>query len=475
MRTPESAVADFVDRRRPGAAGDAGAPAVPDVLALPLAERDALMRKGELSGAEVWEAAASWEPVADQRYRACAELLSREKGCGDGTPPQGPGGSEAGLAGGALRVGVKDTVDVRGFPTRLGLRHYRHHPRESATVVASMRGAEVNAKVVTTELNIGVGSGCVNPYFPRFDPAGSSTGAAVAVAANVCDVGLGTDVLGSVRWPAGRCGVVGLRTTHDPARLAGVFPLSPGMDAAGWVARTADDLAFAWRHLGLGEEPRMPVPSLRIAVPQELYRPGVIDPEIARALETASAALTSRGHRVAERSLGELWDCRGAAWELCARDAWDGHKVWRDRLLDELMPSTVRALETGAKVSDERRAEIRERMARLRAGVTELFAEASADVWLMPLDPGAPRPLGSVTASSTIPDTDDPAYEREVGFTPVASFAGLPAVTMPVALDPEHGAPLAVQLLGRPGDDAALIHLAQQLTTALEPLGLRPR
>ncbi|QPP07351.1 amidase [Streptomyces bathyalis] len=476
MRTPQSAVADFVGRRRPGATGDAAAPAVPRVLALPLAERDALLRKGELSAAELYGAAASWEPVADQRYRACAQLrvTTGESVDGAGGGHDGDEADGSGRGGGALRVGVKDTVDVRGFATRLGLRHYRHHPRESATVVAGLRRAEVNAKVITTELNIGVGSGCGNPYFPQFDPAGSSTGSAVAVAANICDVALGTDVLGSVRWPAGRCGVVGLRTTHDPAKLAGIFPLSPCMDAPGWVARTADDLAFAWRHLGLGEAPRLSAPSLRVGVPQELYRPGVIDPEIAGALDTASAALTSRGHRVASRPLGELWNCRAAAWELCAREAWDGHQVWRDRLVDELMPSTWRALETGAKVTDERLAEIRGSMAQLRAGVVELFAAESVDVWLMPLDPGVPRPRGMVVAASTIPDADDPAFEREVGFTPVASFAGLPAVTVPVGRDPEHGAPLAVQLVGRPGDDGSLIRLAQQLTTALEPLELRP-
>ena len=469
MRTPESAVAEFIDRRRPHAAGDdAAAPLVPDVLARPLRERDVLLREDESAADGLLQAAAEWEPVADQRYRACAELRARTRRHETGEKDAGA------LGGGALRIGVKDTVDVEGFPTRLGLRHYRHHPQESATAVAALRRAEVNAKVVTTELNIGVGSGCVNPYFPQFDPAGSSTGSAVAVAANICDIGLGTDVLGSVRWPAGRCGVVGLRTTHDPRRLAGIFPLSPSMDAPGWVARTADDLAFAWQHLGLGDEPRAAAPSLRVGVPEELHRPGVIDPEIAQALDTASSALMASGHGVASRALGELWNCRASAWELCARDAWDGHQVWRDHLVDELMPSTWAALETGAKVSDERYAEIRAGMTKLRASVRDCFTRAAVDVWLMPLDPGVPRPRGTVIASSTIPDADDPAYEREVGFTPVASFAGLPALTMPVGRDPAHGAPLAVQLIGRPGQDGALIHLAQQLTAALEPLGLRP-
>jgi Asp-tRNA(Asn)/Glu-tRNA(Gln) amidotransferase A subunit family amidase len=455
--TTHEAVADFV-RRVENAVhdGHAAPPALPEVLALPLAERYRLLERGELSPDDVREAAADWAPRADSRYRACAQL--REPG---------PGSD--------LRLGVKDTIDVLGFPTGLGLRHHRHHPRESADVLRPLTGATVNAKVVTTELNIGVGSGCVNPYFPHIDPAGSSTGSGVAVAANICDVSLGTDVLGSVRWPAGRCGVVGLRTTHDPRRLAGIFPLSPAMDAAGWVARTADDLAFARHLMGLGE-PASAGLSLRVGLPRELRREGVLDPEVADALTRTADLLRQGGHPVTDADLGELWDCRGDGWALCARDAWDGHLRWSPHIRDELMPSTVAALETGAKIGDDEYARIRARMDRIRSGIRHCFTDRSVDVWLLPLDPAVPRPRGAApVADSTIPDPDDPSYEREIGFTPVASFAGLPAITFPASLSAATGAPVAMQLVGMPGAEASLVRAAQDIAAEADPLDLGPR
>ncbi|MHC0429358.1 amidase family protein [Streptomyces sp. O3] len=428
---------------------------LPEPLTLPLAERHRLLATGELSADEWREQAAAWALRADRRYRATVEL--REP------------------ADTALRLGVKDTVDVRGFATRLGLRRYRHHPRESAAVLAPLRHATVNAKVVTTELNIGIGSGCVNPYFPRIDPAGSSTGSGVAVAGNICDVSLGTDVLGSVRWPAGRCGVVGLRTTHDPRRLPGVFPLSPSMDAAGWVARTADDLAFAWRHMGLGE-PGTAGTRLRIGIPRELRRAGLVDQEVADCLDRTAALLRESGHTVSDAALGEIWECRGQAWELCARDAWDGYQLWRSHIDDDLLDSTRAALEGGAKVSDERYADIRRRQLRIRAASSALFAEQSVDAWLLPLDPGVPAVRGTVpAAASTIPEPGDPQYEREIGFTPVASFAGLPAITFPAAVSDASGAPVAMQLVGGRGAEGSLIRAAQDAAAALGDLGLRPR
>lgn len=91
-------------------------------------------------------------------------------------------------------------------------------------------------------------------------------------------------------------------------------------------------------------------------------------------------------------------------------------------------------------MSDEAYARISAHLADVRARVDSWFAEQSVDVWLMPLGPGVPRPRGEVTATSTIPDAAGPGYEREVGFTPVASFAGLPALTLPVGQDPVSGA-----------------------------------
>lgn len=427
---------------------------VPDLVALPLRERHRLITSGEVTESEWHEVAHAWSTTADARYRACTVL--REP------PPGAP----------AVRLGVKDTVDVAGYPTTLGLRRYRHHPVRSAAVLCDLRNAVVTAKAVTTELNIGVGSGCGNPYFPRIDPAGSSTGSGVAVAAGICDVSLGTDVLGSVRWPAGRCGVVGLRTTHDAGNLEGIFPLCPPMDAPGWVARTADDLAFLWPHLGLGAE--IPHRSLRVGVVGEVSG-GAVEAEIVEALNTAARALEEAGHSVSEVRLGDLWRWRGPAWDLCARDAWLGHQIWGERFGDDLMPSTLTAIQSGARISDERYAEIGAALVRHRAKVTGLFDAGGVDAWLLPLDAVVPRAKDSKPpATSTIPTPDDPAYEREIGYTPVASFAGLPAITFPVGATSAQ-APLAVQLVGRPHAETALIGLARDVGAVLGNLGFAPR
>ena len=290
----------------------------------------------------LWRAEAdAWSREADSRYRACAYLRPLPVS----TLP--------------IAIGVKDTVDVDGLPTAYGLRRYRHHASRSAAVLSRLAGAAVNAKVVTTELNLGLGSGCGNPYFPDVDPAGSSTGSAVAVAAGICDLGLGTDVLGSVRWPAGRCGLVGLRTTHDPAALAGILPLSASMDAVGWVTRTADDLAVLWNRLGLGvgrvaDAPRRPC---RIGIITEATATGV-QPEVVAALERAADALAATGHQLSAVSVAGPWRWRGAAWELCARNAWDRLPDWRRWVDEQLSASTQAALDAGARVSDRRLAEL---------------------------------------------------------------------------------------------------------------------
>ncbi|MEV4613013.1 amidase [Kitasatospora sp. NPDC049258] len=418
----------------------------PAVLALPLRQRLALLASGELAPAEWNRAADDWSREADARYRACAELR--------------PGGPAAA----PLRLGVKDTVDVAGFATRLGLRRYRHHPARGARVLDGARALATIAKLVTTELNIGIGSGCGNPWFPLIDPAGSSTGCGVAVAAGICDLALGTDVLGSVRWPAGRCGVVGLRMTHDPAAVHGMLPLSPSMDAPGWVARTADDLAV------LAEVSGLPIPraerhrQLRIGVVAEVAEGGA-EAEILAALGATGERLAALGHRVRPARLGALWGLRGAAWELCAREAWEGSRVWAGRIADELSPSTRRALDSGAAVGDERWNEVRAQQAAVRAGVPGLFEDAGVDVWLLPLDPDVPRPRGAARAASSLVTPGHPDYDREIGYTPVASFAGLPAITFPVGRS--GAAPLAMQLVGRPGAEGMLIGLASGV--AAEP------
>ncbi|MFF7768325.1 amidase [Streptomyces massasporeus] len=441
----------------------ASRPSVPGPpVRMSLPERVTARSRGTLTTEEWRTAEAAWSDEADARYRACVQRAP----LGPDAPP--------------VRVGVKDTVDVAGFPTRLGLRGHRHHARVTTPAISALPHelASVTAKVVTTELNIGVGSECVNPYVPHIDPGGSSTGTAVSVAAGICDLALGTDVLGSVRWPAGQCGTVGLRMTHRSSLMEGVFPLSPPMDALGWAARSAADLAYLWPLLGLDRLSAQRPPGegpYRIGVVANAEGPeGTCGPVMRGALETACGHLESSGQQLDAVRVDDLWALRGPAWELCARQAWDAYQVWRPWVPADLHETTRGALEVGAKVQDDRYAWILERLAHTRATVEGDFDAAGVDAWLLPLDPAAPPDLATASARvSTIPAPQDPDYDVRVAYTPLASFAGLPALTMPVARD-ERGAPLCVQLIARRDHEPLLIRLAALLEEAVGPLGLRP-
>ncbi|MFI8830123.1 amidase [Streptomyces afghaniensis] len=457
---PQDAITSYARQARWTSEPPAPQPGAP--MALPLPERVTARARGTLTAEEWRTEEAAWSDLADARYRACVHRAPLD------------------AAAAPVRVGVKDTVDVAGFPTRLGLRGHRHHARVSNPAIAALPSARaaVTAKVVTTELNIGVGSECVNPYVPQIDPGGSSTGTAVSVAANICDIGLGTDVLGSVRWPAGQCGTVGLRMTQRTSLLEGVFPLSPPMDALGWATRSAADLAYLWPLLGLdrlgAQRPAAEGP-YRIGVVANVDGPeGTCGPVMRRALETACARLEASGQRLDAVRLDDLWALRGPAWELCARQAWDAYQVWRPWVPTDLHETTRGALEVGAKVQDDRYAWILERLAHTRATVEGDFDAAGVDAWLLPLDPAAPPDLATADARvSTIPAPGDPDYDLRVAYTPLASFAGLPALTMPVARD-ERGAPLCVQLIARRDHEPLLIRLAALLEEAVGPLGFRP-
>lgn len=79
-----------------------------------------------------------------------------------------------------------------------------------------------------------------NPKIPNHACGGSSMGSAAAVAANLADIGLGTDTGGSVRIPASYCGLYGIRPSHDVIDKDGLIPLSPPFDTIGWLTNQAD-------------------------------------------------------------------------------------------------------------------------------------------------------------------------------------------------------------------------------------------
>ena len=153
-----------------------------------------------------------------------------------------------------VTLAIKDLFEIKGHPITGGSRALP--PRTStitATVVKRLRaaGAIVLGKTHTVEFAFGgwgTNTTMGTPWNPwdmavHRIPGGSSSGSAVAVSAGMACAALGTDTGGSVRIPAGLCGLVGLKTTHGLISRYGLIDLCPTHDTVGTLTRTVRDSA----------------------------------------------------------------------------------------------------------------------------------------------------------------------------------------------------------------------------------------
>jgi len=223
-----------------------------------------------------------------------------------------------GAAGGPLAgrtVLVKDLIDTAGVRTTYGSRIYAEHvPDRHATVVRRVldAGGVVVGKANLPEFAWSVLGqnpwyGTVrNPAHPGRTTGGSSAGNGAALAAGLCELGIGTDTGCSIRLPAAACEVVGLKPRFGEVPTDGVFPLVPLLDTVGPMATTVADVAVLWSVLA-----GKPVPEPRLdGMTVGLLRrpPGIGDgreTETSDAAEQWVPALERLGARVVEASVPE--------------------------------------------------------------------------------------------------------------------------------------------------------------------------
>jgi Asp-tRNA(Asn)/Glu-tRNA(Gln) amidotransferase A subunit family amidase len=149
-----------------------------------------------------------------------------------------------------------------------------------------------------------------NPARPGRTTGGSSGGNAAALAAGLCDLGLGTDTGCSIRLPAACCDVVGLKSSWGRIPLEGVFPLCPTFDTVGPMARSVKDVALMWSAL-TGE----PVPAPRLA--------GLTVGLLTTPPSVSGAAAPGTENRAAEQYVGRLEELGARVVETAIPDAPD--------------------------------------------------------------------------------------------------------------------------------------------------------
>lgn len=227
---------------------------------------------------------------------------------------------------------IKDIFETADMPTTAHSRLLMNHrPGRDAAAVSRMRaaGAVLLGKTATHEFAHG-GPSVDLPWPPARNPwnlahfsGGSSSGSGAALAAGLVPAALGTDTGGSIRIPASLCGVTGLKPTYGRVSRAGVFALSPSLDTAGPMARSARDCALMLQAIA-GHDAADPA-SAAVAVPDysaalvghlKGIRVGVIrhffetelraNPEAVAALDNAIAALRDCGAHITPITLAPM-------------------------------------------------------------------------------------------------------------------------------------------------------------------------
>jgi Asp-tRNA(Asn)/Glu-tRNA(Gln) amidotransferase A subunit family amidase len=362
-----------------------------------------------------------------------------------------------------IPIGVKDIVDVAGWPTRAASTLTSVAPAAAdATVVERLRaaGAILLGKTVTTQFAFLDPPPTKNPWNPACTPGGSSSGSAAALAAGMCLGAIGSQTGGSINRPASYCGVAGFKPSFGRVSRAGVIPVSFHLDHVGAMARTATDCGLMLaamagpdaRDPACSERPGFELPDERASwTPERPPRLGVVRPfffegmerEMASIVAAAIDLLAANGAKIVELPLPEYFgDVHVMHRRIMASEAADYHRATYGKTSDGYGPQMQLLLVEGDAVSmADYQAAIRHRLAFRNALQRSL---ADVDALILPATPGPP------------PDTSTTGDAR---FNSPWSHAGVPSLSMPCGIT-ASGLPVALQLVGEAWGEEWLLQTA---------------
>jgi aspartyl-tRNA(Asn)/glutamyl-tRNA(Gln) amidotransferase subunit A len=290
-----------------------------------------------------------------------------------------------------------------------------------------------------------------NPWNPDFISGGSSSGSAVAVASGSAVFALGSDTGGSVRIPAHACGVTAWKPTYGCISVEGAMPLAPTLDTIGVLARGASDLKLPAAVLTDLAPPTAPIACA--AVLSDLL--GFAESEVRRACEAGIEAIAATGVKVIRREAGSLvQEIDKAALILLQGEP---ARIYQ-HLLDDaaLDPILRRRLMKGLEIAEADLTQSRAARVTLAQRFIDQFL-TEADIVVLPV-----MPIRTPSRESCDPTTstfDARILYRLSEWTRFVNLLGFPAVAMPAGFD-DRGLPIALQFIGRPNSDSALIALA---------------
>lgn len=385
-------------------------------------------------------------------------------------------------------VGIKDLIDIAGLPTtchsKILLEHVAKH---DAAVIGRLReaGAILIGKLALHEFAIGGPSFDLpfpparNPWNIKHHPGGSSSGSGAALAAGMVPLALGTDTGGSVRNPAGACGIVGLKPTYGLVSRRGVFPLAFTLDHVGPMARTVADTALLLEAIAghdAADPGSAPAPTrrysadlgrgargLRVGYVRHFHETDMpADAEVAAGLDAVAEVLAQEGAQVRTASIGPLREFSGAQRVIMLAESWAIHANWLRSRPGDYAQATRRRLMGGAFLSAGDYVQAQQRRPELIAAVDDALKDADVLMVVNAMDPPC-----AIDDEEAVART----YPRS-GRNPF-NLTGHPAIAVPCGIS-KAGLPLSVQFVGRANDDATVLRTAAAFERATEWHTRRP-
>jgi aspartyl-tRNA(Asn)/glutamyl-tRNA(Gln) amidotransferase subunit A len=455
--------------------------------------RDAVVG-GQISAVEICESALArieihnpglnaFLTIAGDRALDRARAVDREKRAGP-------------LAG--VPLAVKDNIMTRGIPTTAASRMLEKFiPPYDATAIARLEsaGAIVIGKTNCDEFAMGSSTEnsafgpSRNPWNPNHISGGSSGGSAVAVAAGMAPLALGSDTGGSIRQPAALCGIVGLKPTYGRVSRYGLIAFASSLDQIGPLTRTAYDAAVALSVLAgpdpydstASQEPASAyadalsgdIRSIQLGVPRKMLEQGV-EESVRSCFYEALEILRARGAALVDIDLPHAPYAIATYYIIATAEAssnlarYDGVRYgFRLESPQDLREMYGRTRSRGFGPEVKRRIMLGTYV--LSAGYYDAYylkaqqvrtlvrrdyerAFERVDAVVMPTTPTAAFRIGE--------KIEDPLslYLTDV-FTVSANLAGLPGLNLPCGLTPNR-LPVGLQLTGRPFDEATLLRIA---------------
>jgi aspartyl-tRNA(Asn)/glutamyl-tRNA(Gln) amidotransferase subunit A len=386
-----------------------------------------------------------------------------------------------------LTIGIKSNINIEDFIISAASKTLENYMGSyDATVVKKIRNEDGIVLGTTNMDEFAAGSSTETSYFGVTDnpaapgriPGGSSGGSAAAVAAEMCDLSLGSDTGGSIRNPASHCGVMGFKSTYGVVSRQGLLDLAMSLEQIGPFARDAGGMALMLDSIagydptecttlkdtpdfeGITEKSQDVMNGMKLGVVKEFF--DVSDDKIVNIIEERIDKMREMGAEVVELRFDYVDLCLPTYYLInyveffSATRKYDGRK-YGYRIEEVCGEEVLRRIHTGSYISQKEYSgkyykKALQARSLIRREITNLLG--GVDAIISPTVPKLPHKLGESLNPMEM-------YAYDV-LTVIANLAGIPAGSMKAG--EVNGIPVGLQIQGKPLDDAKII----QMMAALE-------